>query len=186
MRLSLLFILISLSIDSTFAQQAMYYNSFTGNVQCQGMVEAVGSEASIITSAQTVSSTTLTAMTMNRNITLLAGQQYKFDAYFFLSDSVAAEGVKIDFNGGAGTITTLIVQVLGTDTGTALNPSTQLTTLAGVASSATFTGAGLYTCHGWVKMATSGTFIPRFAQNSHTSGTATLAVGSNLVITPMP
>jgi hypothetical protein len=131
---------------------------------------------------QTTTSATLATTTLS--VTLVAGNTYTFQAELFLSDSTAVDGAKIDFNGGTATATTFIAQVTAFDT--ALNLSSQLAALATGASASTFTGAGAFEVHGTIFVNAGGTFIPRFAQNAHTTGTLTLAKGSFIKFTQTP
>jgi hypothetical protein len=112
---------------------------------------------------------------------VVAAGKYKFDAYFYLSDSVSADGAVIDFGGGTATATDFRAHVTTFDS--ALNLSSQLTSLTGTAASATLTGSSMCEVHGHIVVNAAGTIIPRFAQNAHTTGTLTLFRGSNIQLT---
>lgn len=127
---------------------------------------------------------TATAQTTTCSMSLTTGRKYSFTCEMFLSDSVAADGAVLDFNGGSATSTNFRAQVTAFDT--ALNVSTILTSLAGTATATTFTGAGAFEIHGSFEPSGTGTFIPRFSQSAHTTGTLTLARGSYCKITDMP
>lgn len=116
-------------------------------------------------------------------ITVTSGRKYTGTCELFLSDSVAVDGAQIDFNGGTATATDFRAQITAFDT--ALNLSTQTTTLAGTGSASTFTGAGAFEIHFTFEPSSSGTFLPRFAQVSHTTGTLTLTRGSNCRVREM-
>lgn len=131
----------------------------------------------LLSTRSTDATTTSTTMaTTGLSVTLLAGKSYQFQAELFLSDSTSVDGAKIDFAGGTATATTFRAQVTAFDT--ALNLSSQPTALNTVASASTFTGAGAFEVHGYIKVNAGGTFIPEFAQAAHTTGTLTLAQGS--------
>jgi hypothetical protein len=130
--------------------------------------------------AANATNATTTFANTSLSVNVIAGHKYSFVAELFLSDSTAADGAKIDFNGGTAAATDFRAQVTAFDT--ALNLSTQVTTLAGTASASTFTGAGAFEIHGSFEPTGSGTFILRFAQNAHTVGTLTLARGSHITL----
>lgn len=140
-----------------------------------------GGEAYVATD-QTNASTTLQTTTLST--TLTAGRKYTFKAILYVSDDTAAEGVKADFGGGTATATNFRTHCTGFDT--ALGISTQVTSLTGTVSAGTFTGAGMIECHGSFEVNAGGTFIPRFAQNSHVIGTLTLFRGSHLQVFDTP
>jgi hypothetical protein len=114
------------------------------------------------------------------SVNVVNGHKYIFDAELFLSDSTAADGAVVDFAGGGATATNFRAQITAFDT--ALNFSTVTTTLAGTGSATTFTGNGAFEVHGSFEPSSSGTFIVRFAQKTHSVGTLTIARGSNLVM----
>lgn len=131
---------------------------------------------------QTNASTTLQTTTLS--VTLAASRKYLFKAILYVSDDTAAEGVKADFGGGTATATNFRTHCTGFDT--ALGISTQVTSLTGTVSAGTFTGSGMIECHGSFEVNGAGTFIPRFAQNSHVIGTLTLFRGSHLLVWDTP
>lgn len=128
--------------------------------------------------ADQTNATTTFANINNCTINVVSGRKYSFRGVFYLSDSTAADGAKLDTNGGAATTTNFRMQCTAFDT--ALNFSTQQTTLAGVFSATTFTGNGMFECYGTIEPSSTSTVIVRFAQNAHTTGTLTLARGSHM------
>lgn len=122
--------------------------------------------------------------TTGLSVTVKTGRKYAFKCVLYVSDSVAAEGAQIDFGGGTATATNFRAHVTGFDT--ALTVNTQLTSLSGVASAGTFTGSGMMEIHGSFEPSANGTFIPRFAQNTHAAGTLTLFRGSHLLMWDLP
>jgi hypothetical protein len=119
-------------------------------------------------------------------INLAAGMKYFGTLTLFANNSTAAEGLQFDFNGGSATMTSFeagfsaqpIGVTLGTLTSTSL--STALT-----ATTAT-TADSVYTIEFTMVVNAAGTFIPRYAEVSHTLGTATVKLGSNIIIQQSP
>lgn len=118
------------------------------------------------------------------SITVKASRKYSIKLHAFLADSVAADGVVFDFDGGASTVTNFRLHCTLFDT--ALNLSTQVTALATDMSSATLTGDSLLECYGGLEVNGAGTFILRAWQNSHTAGTLTVYRGSTMEFEDMP
>ncbi len=131
----------------------------------------------------TTSPTNATATPSNLTdltVTLVAGATYVGRAVFKCSDSTAAEGIRFDFDGGAATMTSFNAGAGVLAGGTAV---TSVTVSAAIATDLIWT---TITNETWITVEMSmvvnagGTFIPRFAQSTHTSGTATLSAGSYL------
>lgn len=123
---------------------------------------------------------TTTFATTGLSVSVVNGSIYEFTMILFVSDSVAAEGVKVDFNGGSATASNFRAHITSFDT--ALNLSSQVTSLSTSTSMGTFTGAGMIEVHGTITASADGTFIPRYAQASHAVGTLTIFAGSNLIL----
>lgn len=115
---------------------------------------------------------------------LVSGRKYPFVCSFFVSDSVAADGVKIDFQGGTATETSFRAQVKAFDTALAL--SLQVDDITDSAAVPTLTGDGQIEVSGHFIPSGAGTFLPRFAQNAHTAGTLTLYAGSHCIMWDRP
>jgi hypothetical protein len=115
------------------------------------------------------------------SVTLVAGRKYTGTLSLRCSDSVAADGIKFDFNGGTATMTTFNAGV----TGNVQGATAGVTVSAALATAINFTAMNGTTDH-WITFAVSlvcnagGTFVPRFAQNAHSTGTATAALGGFL------
>lgn len=118
------------------------------------------------------------------SITVISGRKYTFKSVLFISDSIAADGAKFDFNGGSAAATDFRVHCTLFDT--ALLLSTQATALATAFSQATVTGSGMFECYGSFEPSGAGTFILRAAQNAHTTGTLTVFRGSNIWVEDTP
>lgn len=107
------------------------------------------------------------------------GKSYAFDAELYVSDSVAADGVKLDFGGGACTFTNFVAG------GNSVLVTAVTTSSTGTFSNATVTGSNLISIHGSIEVNSGGTFIIRAAQVAHTAGTLTVMRGSSLILTQL-
>lgn len=118
--------------------------------------------------------------------TLIAGRKYIGQLVVFASDSVALEGLQIDFDGGTATATSFVAGMIGTPIGATVGVaySTALATDLTV-TTATVADIG-YLIAFEIVVNAAGTFIPRFSQVSHTAGTVTLRLGSYMRITDSP
>lgn len=115
--------------------------------------------------------------------TLSAGRSYGFRLVLFAENSTAADGIKIDFDGGAATAQAFRAHGLIHDA--SLETSAQVSALATDIAGAAITGASLVVVEGAIITAAEGTFIPRFAMNADSGGTLTLYAGSYLLVYDM-
>lgn len=113
---------------------------------------------------------------------LLAGRKYTGALVLFAKDSTAADGLAVDFNGGSATVTSVLFGIggapgatVGTATSAALGTAVTLTSMG-------VTGDIVVTIPVEVVCNAAGTFIPRFAQAAHSTGTATVEIGSYLTL----
>lgn len=151
--------------------------STVGNFQWAG-------EAYLATN-MTMNTTTLSNINWGTTISVTTGRKYTFKAILFVSDALAADGVKIDFGGGTASETDFRAQVTAFDSALAL--STHLDDITDTASAATFTGNGMLEIHGSFEPGSTGTFIPRFAKASDTAGAVlTLYRGSHITVFDSP
>jgi hypothetical protein len=135
------------------------------------------------TSDVTNTSATMAAIT-GLSATVIAGRFYSGKMTVWCNNSTAAEGIQFDFNGGTATMTSFhagagIVSsggtdVVGTNTSTALATALTFTTL---------TGETLIEFPISFKVNAAGTFIPRFAEATTSTGTATIRVDSFMILT---
>jgi hypothetical protein len=166
--------LLNFNSDSGMARRAPSVSGFSdGNQNSNGWMQWSGE---CYTAADATNATTTMASSGCTISNLFSGRKYTFQCELYLSDSTSVDGAKIDFNGGTATSTYFRAQVTAFDT--ALNLSSQLTSLSASSSASTFSGAGAFEVHGSFEPAAGGTFIPEFAQVGHTTGTLTLARGS--------
>ena len=150
-----------------------------GNVQ--GWVQTGG--LSRVNDDVTNATTTMANVT-GLSATLIAGRKYAGKLILYVNDSLAADGLKVDFDGGTATMTSF--RAHGTVFDTALLLSTQTTALATDFTAATITGDAMVEVYFSLVCNAAGTFIPRFAQNAHTTGTATVYLNSHMKIDDMP
>lgn len=134
--------------------------------------------------ADVTNATVTMANVTGLSATLIAGRKYSFELRLFAADSVAADGIAIDFDGGTATMTSFRAHVEIEDA--ALETSAQVTALATDTQAATFTGDGIIKVSGGFVVNAAGTFIPRFAQVAHTTGTATVYANSWMWLEDMP
>jgi len=119
--------------------------------------------------------------------TLAAGRKYSGILTLFLSTDQAAEGAKLDFDGGTATMTSFSAGIISNEQGATVGVGVS-SALATDLTLTALNGTGLNVVRvAWSAVVNAGgTFIPRLAQNSHTSGTLTAAIGSNQQIEDMP
>lgn len=122
--------------------------------------------------------------------TLTNGRKYTFTLSIFLTESTAADGVKIDFNGGNATMTNFVAHcVLTNAVGVGVTQVAAVSAaLATVVSATATTDASqhVYICSGAIEPSSTGTFIVRGGQVAHTTGTVTFKRGSFMQIEDMP
>jgi len=122
----------------------------------------------------------------NLNFNVIAGRKYTGIFTFFASNTVGAEGLQFDFNGGTATMTnfragfegTPVDGTLGENNSTALGTALTATTVS--TSDVCYSIAVSFTVN------KGGTFIPRFSEVSHTTGTATIRLGAAMWLEDMP
>lgn len=137
--------------------------------------------------ANATNGTTSFSSLSDLSLTLVAGRNYCGRLALRCSDSTAAEGLKVDFNGGTATMTAFNAGLTGNVQG-ATAGTTVSAALAAALNLTAMNGTGDH----WLVFDVSltvnagGTFTPRFAQNSHSTGTATAAAGSYLWLEDSP
>lgn len=128
--------------------------------------------------ANATNATTTMANLADLSFSVVAGRHYTFDLVLFAADDVAADGFKVDLDGGTATVT--VLRAHGTVVGTTLVLAGPSSALATDFAAGTTTGDVMIEIRGAFTVNAAGTFIPRFAQNAHTTGTATVYAGSFL------
>jgi hypothetical protein len=122
------------------------------------------------------------------SVTVTSGRKYTFRVVLQLNDSTAADGAKIDFNGGTATATDFWAHCVLYDTTTTIQDSSVVTALATAFSKTTLSGTGaqVWNCEGSFEPSGNGTFIVRGSQVAHSTGTLTIKRGSHLWMEDMP
>lgn len=109
------------------------------------------------------------------SMTLLAGRRYTGEFVIECVNSVAAEGIKFDFDGGAATMTTFFAAVSAFATSGAIVAGTVISTaIATDLNYTTLTGETVLAFKVAMLVNAGGTFIMRFAENTTATGTATV------------
>lgn len=117
------------------------------------------------------------------SVDLLAGEKYKGYLNLMISTDQAAEGAKFDFDGGTATMTSFLAALSANIQGATVGVGIS----SAIATDLTLTALANTNTH-FIKydfnlvVNAAGTFIPRAAQNSHTSGTLTVLAGSSLIM----
>lgn len=135
--------------------------------------------------APVTNATVVLANLSDLTLTLIAGRKYTGRMVIFGKDSIAAEGLQFDFNGGSATMTSVTfgITAQGATIGTAV--STALGTAVTLTSTGIATDIQILIEFGCVVNA-GGTIIPRFAQNTHAAGTGTVETNSYLWLEDSP
>ena len=143
-----------------------------GSAAFSGVIKSGGWVALNANYTNATASMTATAL----SVAVVTGRTYSVHARLQLADSLAADGVIVDFDGGSATATDVRLHCTLFDT--ALVASEQGTTLANDYQAATVTGDAQFECSGSFVPSSTGTFIIRASQNAHTTGTLTIYRGS--------
>lgn len=112
--------------------------------------------------------------------TIVAGAHYTGTIQIFGLDSVNVDGLSFDLGGGSMTFTDLEFGFAAQPTGATLGTVTSTTATTPITLTVVSTSDAVYTISFGFTCNASGTFIPRFAQTSHSSGTATVRKNSGL------
>jgi hypothetical protein len=115
--------------------------------------------------------------------TVISGRTYNFSANLLSSDSVAADGMKIDFAGGSAAATNFRVNCMASNDTTGATVAFTAATSAALATvinipTMASTGTHMIECNGTFVPSGAGTFIIRAGKNTNTTGTLTITRGS--------
>lgn len=130
--------------------------------------------------ADVPNSTTVMASLTDLTLTLAAASYF---GRFILkcNNTVAAEGIQLDFNGGTAVMTRFwAIAFVLRQGGTVSGGTTISTSLAGILGALTLTGECLFEIVLFLNISQAGTFIPRVAEATSVTGTLTAEVGSHL------
>jgi hypothetical protein len=119
------------------------------------------------------------------SLTVVGSTNYAGVLSIVAKDSVAAEGIQFDFGGGATTTYTSFQA--GAMAYGATAPTAGTVTVTSNTSAMNWTSTGgtvdmTFRIHVAMQIGTGGTIVPRFAQNSHSSGTATVEKNSYFIL----
>lgn len=118
--------------------------------------------------------------------TLIAGRKYAGEMVLFCSEATAADGLRLDYDGGTATMTSFLAQGYLSDDG-GFQAIARTTALATDTTNTTITGSTVVVVRFAFVCANAGTFIPRFAKEADAAGAAlTVTVGSYMMIEDMP
>jgi hypothetical protein len=132
----------------------------------------------------TNATTTFAAMT-GLTATLKAGRKYTGQLDIKCNNSTAGEGIKFDFNGGTATMTSFWAAA-SNPVGSTVAGTVIATSLSGAMNYTTLTGENIIHLTFSLVVNAAGTFIPRFAENSTATGTATAELGSFMWVEDTP
>lgn len=141
----------------------------------------LGPTAAVVNTAVTSTDTTLANLT-ELAASVVKDRQYFGELVLFASCPTAADGLKLDFDGGSATMTSFAAGVVGNVQGATLgaNVSAALATDV-IASALNGTGVNAIVVKFGFVASASGTLIPRVAKNADAAGaTLTIAAGSHL------
>lgn len=118
--------------------------------------------------------------------TLIAGRKYTGRMVLFCSEATAADGLRLDYDGGTATMTSFIAQGgLSDDNG--FQAIARTTAIASDTTNTTITGSTVVTVELSFVCNAAGTFIPRFAKEADAAGAAlTITAGSYMWLEDMP
>lgn len=177
-----------ISGSNDFVGGANYYFGGVTNLVTGALVQS--NMTSFVNADQNNATITFANLTVNNPAILIANKKYRFTLVLLCADSTAADGAKVDFNGGTATATNFRVHgQMTSDTGTIVTlAAAASTTLAGVINAAATATVNQheFIFQGSFEPSGAGTFIPRIAQNAHSTGTLTVFRGSNLIVTECP
>jgi hypothetical protein len=145
-----------------------------------GSADAWTKEAGKVALAADFTNATATQANTTLQVALTAGRNYTFELKLFAANSTAAEGIRLDYDGGSATATNFISHCVISDTAQIL--SSQTAAIATDVTVATMTGASLVSCAGDIEVNAGGTFIVRAAEATTVVGTLTIKRGSWLIM----
>ncbi len=112
--------------------------------------------------------------------TLTGATAYVGRIVIIANNSTGAEGLQFDFSGGSATMTSFQATVEETPIGATLGTTNSTALGTALSDTVVSTTDSVYAINLTMAVNMGGTFIPRFAEVSHATGTATAKVGSRL------
>lgn len=150
-----------------------------------GWIQNTAGESRVTTSDVTNTTITPAAIT-GLSATLIAGRKYAGELVLYCNEATAADGLRIDFDGGSATMTSFIAQgYLSDDNG--FQAIARVTALATDITNTLITGSTIVVIKFAMVVNGAGTFIPRFAKEADAAGAAlTVTVNSHMTIRDVP
>ena len=144
-------------------------NGSTGTGWFQNSAGEAALESDYTRADATMTSTAL-------SVALLAGRSYRIECCLKIANSTAADGIKVDFNGGTATITTFFAgaSFIGSVTAGVVVSEALDTDL----TATVVTGTDMMIITGYIEVDGAGTFILRAAEVVDGGGTLTVGAGS--------
>lgn len=172
------------TITSVISRVANNVLGVYGTSSADGWIQNRAGRRRITADATTTSTTpaNLTALTVN----LEAGRHYTFKLVLFTENATAADGLRVDFDGGTATMTDFRAEGYVADS-TSVVSLPGVTTLADDLVDTNVSGAALVEINGTLTVNAAGTFIPRLGKEADAAGaTLTYRRGSYLWVEDMP
>lgn len=132
-------------------------------------------------SAVTSANTTLVSLS-DLSVNVSAGQKIAGVIRIFANNSTSGEGIKFALDGGSATFTSIEFGFTGTPGGATLGTKCSTAIATPITCSAVTTTDACFEIAFAGVVNAAGTLIPRFAENSTSTGTATVQINSTLSI----
>jgi hypothetical protein len=142
--------------------------------------------ARMTTSPTNATATLSSGLLSDLTLTLVAGRKYFGRVVFIAKDSTGADGLQFDFNGGSATMTSFEATAEEAPIGATLGVTDSTALATALTNTVVSTGNVVYAYNLTMVVNAGGTFIPRFAQVSHSTGTATVLLGSWILLEDSP
>lgn len=175
--------------DNTIASPLAIANGGTNASTAAAALSNLGAVAttSILRAEVTANVTNITNTMANLTdltVTLAAAGVYVGEMVLKCSNSTAAEGIAVDFDGGASTMTAFAAGAGVLTGGTTVAVTTVSSAIATDFDWSTITGETWITFRIGCTVNAGGTLIPRFRESTaHSTGIATIFQGSYLLLT---
>ena len=128
---------------------------------------------------------TITPADTGLSVTLKAGRKYHFKVILWVTETTAADGLRVDFDGGTATMTSFRQNGYVSDT-VSVRPLAQTTALATDVTDTTTTGAAMAVFEGTLLVNAGGTFVPRYAKEADAAGAAITLNDAVMLVEDMP
>lgn len=170
-------------LDTGFARAAAGVSKFIGAGNADAWVQNTAGDQ-FLTGNHTNATATPTDLT-DLTVTVVSGRKYSFDLVLIVSQSVAADGARVDFEGGTAAATNFVADVTILD-GAAYDTHTVVSALATDVTSTDIGTTVKIEAKGSFEPSGNGTFIPRIGLEAASTGTITTLRGSYFWVKDMP